>query len=115
MFLSDSTFESFTNKIIQLFSVSDFKTLNEKILFPIRTHYLTQILIPYLSESQIILDLGTSNGSLAANVKKVLAKRSPTTHLTPKFIGCDTHIQPETFIPIVHYDGYHLPFQDNHE
>jgi len=39
-----------------------------------------------------------------------LAKRS----LTPQFIGCDTHLQPETFIPIVHYDGCNLPFQENY-
>ncbi|MBF2013935.1 MAG: class I SAM-dependent methyltransferase [Rivularia sp. T60_A2020_040] len=110
MFLSDSTFESLTNRVIKTFSDSTFKTLNEKILFPIRIHYLTQILVPYLSESRMILDLGTSNGSLAANIKKVLAKGS----CTPQFTGCDTHIQPETFIPIVHYDGYNLPFPDNH-
>ncbi|TVP61242.1 MAG: class I SAM-dependent methyltransferase [Nodularia sp. (in: Bacteria)] len=110
MFLSDSTFESLTNRIIKLFSDSTFKALNERILFPLRIHYLTKILASYFSESRMILDLGTSNGSLAANIKKTLIKRS----LTPKFIGCDTHIQPESFIPIVRYDGYNLPFDDNH-
>lgn len=55
---------------------------------------VTQILAPYLSESRIILDLGTSNGSLAANIKKELAKTS----LTPKFIGYDTHIQGVTML-----------------
>ena len=110
MFLSDSTFASLTNKILKLFSDSTFKALNEKMLFPMRIHYLTKILTPYLSESPMILDLGTSNGSLAANIKQVLNKRS----LTPEFIGCDTHIQPENFIPIVRYDGSSLPFKDNH-
>ncbi|PMB48680.1 hypothetical protein CEN41_00645 [Fischerella thermalis CCMEE 5330] len=110
MFLSDSTFESLTSRIIKFLPDSTCKSLNEKILFPIRIHYLTQILAPYLLESRIILDLGTSNGCLAANIKKELAKTS----LTPQFIGCDIHIQPETFIPIVHYDGYNLPFEDNY-
>ncbi|BDI14459.1 hypothetical protein ANSO36C_02610 [Nostoc cf. commune SO-36] len=58
----------------------------------------------------MILDLGTSNGSLAASIKKELSKNS----LAPQIIGCDTHVQPETFIPIVHYDGYTLPSEDNY-
>ncbi|WP_251958039.1 methyltransferase domain-containing protein [Nostoc commune] len=79
-------------------------------MFPIRIHYLTQMLAPYFAESQMILDLGTSNGSLAASIKKELSKNS----LAPQIIGCDTHVQPETFIPIVHYDGYTLPSEDNY-
>jgi hypothetical protein len=71
MFLSDSTFESLTSRIIKLLSDSTCKSLNEKILFPIRIHYLTHILIPYFSESRMILDLGTAEDSLAANIKKV--------------------------------------------
>lgn len=109
MFLSDSTYESLTNQIVTFFSDSALKTLNEKVLFPLRTHYLTEILTPYVENSDKVLDLGTSNGVLAANIKKNL-----TTPTTPEFLGCDVHLQPEPLIPVVRYDGYTLPFADNH-
>jgi hypothetical protein len=51
MFLSGSTFESLTNRIIKLFSTSNLKALNEKIVFPIRIHYLTQILAPHFQKA----------------------------------------------------------------
>ncbi|MDG2990934.1 class I SAM-dependent methyltransferase [Candidatus Synechococcus calcipolaris G9] len=109
MFLSDSTYESLTNQIVRFFSDSTLKTLNEAVLFPLRTHYLTQILTPYFGESSNVLDLGTSNGALAANIKRKLGATT-----TPEFTGCDVHIQPETFIPVVRYDGYTIPFPENH-
>ncbi|MGF1541202.1 MAG: class I SAM-dependent methyltransferase [Pleurocapsa sp.] len=107
--LSDSTYDSFFKTLVKGVSPSTFKFLNETILFPFRRKYLTRKLSPYLEDNSQVLDLGSSDGKLAASIQKELINRE--TKVT--FVGCDIHVQPETFIPIVQYDGQRLPFEDN--
>lgn len=108
-FLSDSTYDHFLRTLVKGFSQSKLKTLNETILFPLRRKYLAHKLSPYLENSNKILDLGSSDGKLAATIQKNLSSEKHDL----EFIGCDVHVQPKTFIPIVKYDGKNLPFPDN--
>lgn len=109
MLLSNSTYDRLLASILKLASTSTLKALNKRILFPIRRRYLTQILAPHLSNSRYVLDVGASDGKLAADLQLHLAVQ----HINTKIIGCDVHIQPQTHIPVIQYDGYHLPFPDN--
>lgn len=106
---SDSTYDSFLAKVVKSFSTSTLKTFNNNFLFPLRRKYLSQKLYPYLEDNKNILDLGSSDGRLAASIQKILQNETKKV----KFIGCDIHVQPKTFIPIVSYNGKHLPFDDN--
>jgi len=81
------------------------RSIDEKLLFPLRINYLTQLLSPFLRDSEKILDLGSSDGRLAFNLSKILSKTD--------FVGVDMHVQPKTYIPIKKYDGKKLPFPDN--
>lgn len=77
--------------------------LDEYVLFPARRNYLQERLCPLLHEGDRILDLGASDGRLAAKLgEKVSAE----------FIGCDVHVAEKTWIPIVSYSGERLPFED---
>lgn len=107
--LSDSTYDSFFKTLVKGVSPSTLKTSNETILFPFRRKYLTQTLAPYLEDSSQVLDLGSSDGKLAASIQRKLMNREKNV----KFIGCDIHVQPKTYIPILRYDGQRLPFEDN--
>ncbi len=107
--LSDSTYDSFLNTLVNGFSQSTLKSFNETISFPLRRKYLTRKLTPYLEDSSQVLDLGSSDGKLAASIQRELINQPKNV----QFIGCDIHVQPETFIPIVQYDGQRLPFEDN--
>jgi ubiquinone/menaquinone biosynthesis C-methylase UbiE len=107
--LSDSTYDSFLNTLVKGFSPSTLKSFNKTISFPFRRKYLTRKLTPYLEDSSQVLDLGSSDGKLAASIQRELITRQKQV----KFIGCDIHVQPETFIPIMQYDGQRLPFEDN--
>jgi 2-polyprenyl-3-methyl-5-hydroxy-6-metoxy-1,4-benzoquinol methylase len=81
------------------------KWFNERISFPLRWKYLVKYLSPYLSDSKEVLDLGASCGRLSNE----LSKKLPDIH----FVGVDTHVQPETFIPVKEYDGEKIPFRNN--
>lgn len=109
LLMSDSTYASFLNTIVRGFSQSTLKSLNEKILFPIRRWHLTRILTPYLKNSKSVLDLGSSDGRLAAQIQRKLAAQRKCI----QFMGCDVHVQPKTYIPIFQYSGHRLPFADN--
>jgi SAM-dependent methyltransferase len=80
------------------------RLLDEAILFPLRFKRLVHILAPLLKDSKVVLDVGTSCGRLAKNIK---------IKLDIKFVGVDTHIQPKTFVPIIIGDGKKLPFKEN--
>jgi len=108
LLLSDTTYASLLNRFSKSFSQSTLRSLNGKILFPLRRWYLTRILAPYLQDSKNVLDLGSSDGRLVAQIQKELA----TQEKSIQFTGCDIHVQPKTHIPIVQYDGYRLPFAD---
>lgn len=70
-----------------------------------RYDHIADAISSYLESGSTILDLGCSSGGLA---KKLHEKDNSLS-----FIGVDTHIQPNTQIPVAQYDGYHLPFKDN--
>lgn len=78
--------------------------LDERVLFPARRAYLQKWLCPLLSSNERVLDLGASDGRLAAALKE---------KVPAEFIGCDVHVSGETQIPVVKYDGEVLPFEDN--
>ncbi|WP_204154378.1 class I SAM-dependent methyltransferase [Leptolyngbya sp. CCY15150] len=109
LLLSDSTYASFLDSVTETCPTGIMRSLNEHILFPLRRHYLTQILAAHFQDQQSVLDLGASNGILAARLQKSLAKR----HQTIDMIGCDVHVPSKTYIPVVQYDGQQVPFADN--
>jgi len=80
------------------------RLLDEKILFPIRFDYLEDILSPYLAGYGRVLDLGAGCGRLG----KRLQDRTGA-----EFIGVDKFMQQKPAIPIIRYDGRHLPFEDD--
>ncbi len=106
---SDSTYDSFLNNLVKGFSSSSLKTFNEQFVFPFRRKYLSRKLAPYLENNNHVLDLGSSDGRLASSIKNQLEKEEKKINFT----GCDIHVQPKTYIPIVEYDGKRLPFEDN--
>ncbi len=80
------------------------RRLNERRLFPIRTRVLTERLRPYLSGFESVLDLGSSNGKLAAAIFKGDAN--------VRLVGCDEHVLDDAVIPITKCPGHDLPFED---
>jgi SAM-dependent methyltransferase len=60
-------------------------------------------LIPQSSSS--LLDVGAGTGEMAQAIKSF----RPNLDIS----GVDVYIRPITFIPVVHYDGNTLPFDDN--
>jgi SAM-dependent methyltransferase len=75
---------------------------NERIMFPRRYAFLAEELTPYLTGAQSILDVGSSNGRLITQLTAGLAGA--------RVVGVDVHVQPDSIIPIEHYDGITLPF-----
>ncbi len=108
MFLSDSTYEKLSLSTLKYFPTSTLKQLNENILFPLRRRYLTKILAPHFRDSRNVLDLGASDGRLAAALQARLGEQQ----MSVEFVGCDVHVQPKTYIPIIQYDGTCVPFAD---
>ena len=51
-----------------------------------------------------VLDVGAGTGEMAQAVNNLRPELT--------FSGVDVYIRPKTFIPIVEYDGYRLPFDD---
>ncbi len=109
MFLSEKTYSKLTNSIIETASDEILAQINESILFPLRRFYLTRLLSSYFDSGQQVLDLGASDGRLAAAIQRRLQKSD----IAVMFQGCDICLQPETHIPICHYDGKKIPFADN--
>lgn len=107
--LSDETYDRLLYRAVQRLPRDLLRFLNEKFLFPIRRWHLTWILSPYIKGCSSVLDLGASDGRLAAQIVTHLGSCSPDI----EFTGCDVKIQPTTHIPIVEYDGRHIPFADN--
>jgi SAM-dependent methyltransferase len=52
-----------------------------------------------------VLDLGAGTGEMAQAINRLRPKI--------EISGADVYIRPKTFIPVVEYDGYKLPFDDN--
>lgn len=106
---SDSTYDLFLNNLVKGFSSSTLRNFNETIVFPLRRKYLSRKLAPYLKDNCKVLDLGSSDGRLAHCIKQELEKEQRKV----SFTGCDIHVQTQTYIPIIEYDGKRLPFEDN--
>ncbi|MFP7834551.1 class I SAM-dependent methyltransferase [Marisediminicola sp. LYQ134] len=83
--------------------------LNERIFFPIRRRYLVNLLTPRLIGKTSVLDLGSSDGGLAASIRDRLASDG---HIV-EFTGADVRRQPVVRIPTVSYQGDRLPFDDD--
>jgi SAM-dependent methyltransferase len=60
-------------------------------------------LIP--DKSSTILDVGTGTGEIA----QAILEKKTTVNIT----GTDVYVRPRTIIPVIKYDGCHLPFADN--
>ena len=83
-----------------------FKKLYNLLLRNRRLRRLTDILLPYMPENGIILDLGCGNGDLAT----LLKKRIPQLDIT----GIEITPNINASIPITVYDGETIPYPDNH-
>lgn len=79
-------------------------SIHHHYVFMRRIEALTRAIIPLL-ESGTVLDLGTGNGMIG---QKLMALR-PDIDL----IGVDVLVRPGTLIPVIPYDGVHLPFADD--
>jgi SAM-dependent methyltransferase len=79
--------------------------LEQRIFFPWRFKYLTNLLIPHLKNVTEVLDVGSGDGNLIKYLQSELN--------TVKFTAIDTYIQPNAVIPIKKYDGKSFPFDNN--
>jgi SAM-dependent methyltransferase len=75
-----------------------------KLVFQRRIHALATVIAPLLSRGKI-LDLGAGNGQIGALLMTLRSDIEVT--------GIDVHLRPETFIPVIEYDGQHIPFEDD--
>ncbi|MCA9203821.1 MAG: class I SAM-dependent methyltransferase [Planctomycetales bacterium] len=80
------------------------RLFNAWFVFPSRNPALIRCLRPFIVGSKSILDVGCSDGIVGHE----LAKEAGAT-----IQGCDVVLQPRCAIPVVRYDGRHLPFADN--
>ena len=80
------------------------RQLHDRVFFPARNKALVKRLAPFLDDCTSVLDLGASDGRLAADISGLVNAR---------FVGCDVHLQPKSLIPVHQYDGKTLPFDDN--
>lgn len=72
------------------------------IISPIRRNSLVRRILPHVQKAKRILDLGAGDGALSHRLSDVLPNVS--------FVGVDIVLQPQSFIPVKHYDGRKLPF-----
>jgi SAM-dependent methyltransferase len=75
-----------------------------KLVFARRARVLSDILASTLPKDAKVLDVGTGDGSIAANIMK------QRTDLAIE--GVDVFQRPTTHIPVTVFDGSHLPFGD---
>lgn len=79
--------------------------MHQKSVHGKRVNSLLRCIQPLLEDSQDVLDVGCGDGLLAS----LLGEQLPET----KFEGIDVLVRPETKIPIQHFDGVRIPFEDN--
>jgi len=75
-----------------------------KLVFDRRVRVLSEVLAATLPKDARVLDVGTGDGSIAANIMK---RRADLT-----IEGVDVFERPTTHIPVTVFDGTHLPFGD---
>ncbi|MBV8765459.1 MAG: methyltransferase domain-containing protein [Hyphomicrobiales bacterium] len=79
-------------------------TLHGAAVLGRRVRVLSRLLAQYLPDSARVLDVGTGDGSIAAEIKRL---RPDVT-----ILGVDVLLRPSTQIPVVLFDGAHLPLED---
>jgi SAM-dependent methyltransferase len=77
---------------------------HEKLVFGRRVRVLSDVLSTVLPKDAKILDVGTGDGSIAANIMKQRGDLA--------IEGVDVFQRPTTHIPVTVFDGNHLPFAD---
>jgi SAM-dependent methyltransferase len=75
-----------------------------KLVFGRRVGVLTDVLAMTIPKDARVLDVGTGDGSIAANIMKQRMDLS--------IEGVDVFERPTTHIPVTVFDGIHLPFGD---
>jgi SAM-dependent methyltransferase len=75
-----------------------------KLVFGRRVRVLSEILATTLPRDARVLDVGTGDGSIAANIMKHRADLA--------IEGVDVFQRPTMHIPVTVFDGHHLPFAD---
>jgi SAM-dependent methyltransferase len=76
-----------------------------KLVFGRRVRVLSDTLATILPKDARVLDVGTGDGSIAANIMK----QRPDLAIE----GVDVFRRPTTHIPVTVFDGHHLPFADS--
>lgn len=84
-----------------------FTKVHDKAIFGRRVNVLTNHFLNAIPQGpQKILDLGSGSGTIA----RMIMDNRPEVEIT----GVDILIRPNTLIPMIEYDGDHIPFEDNH-
>jgi ubiquinone/menaquinone biosynthesis C-methylase UbiE len=79
---------------------------HRQIVMRRRVHQISKNISELLPENVIsVLDVGAGTGEMAQAIHSF---RSELT-----ISGVDVYIRPQTFIPVIKYDGHVLPFEDN--
>jgi SAM-dependent methyltransferase len=74
-----------------------------RLIFARRVDRLADALAPHLPENASVLDIGCGDGSVA----RAVMDRRPDLSIT----GVDVLVRSATHIPVIEYDGAHLPFE----
>lgn len=78
--------------------------IHQSTIFPRRLKVLSQLICEQMPENATILDVGCGSGELA---QTIMGNRPDL-----KISGLEVQVRPQTLIPVVTYDGEHLPFED---
>lgn len=78
--------------------------IHQRAIFPRRIKILSQLICEEMPQHATVLDVGCGSGELA---QSIMHKR-PDLEIS----GLEVRVRPQTFIPVVTYDGQHLPFED---
>lgn len=81
------------------------ETVHEHYVKRRRVDVLASLLVPLLPDHGTVLDIGSGDGELAAE----LMHRKPGLSIQ----GIDPLVRPDTAIPVTEFDGFHIPFDDN--
>ena len=76
--------------------------LHGRLVFDRRTRILSERLADLMPPDAKVLDVGCGNGLIA----HLIGRRRPDVSIT----GLDVIVRPETHIPVVSFDGQHIPF-----